>query len=246
MDLSENPIGTEGCASLSLALSNPHFALEELDLSRCSLGDAAVRALSSGLRVSRTLKRLNLRRNKITRSGGAALLSALASWKVGSLTELDLAWNRIAGWGDALISKLRLEDLDLSHNALHSGAAAPLPTPVVELVHPGLSALAEDEEGEAAPFHVIRAKVTVAPIETRLADAVAKNKSLFHLNLAYTNLSPLGVAAICKSLRDNARLLGPCDAMALLRLRPACGSAPTEAPPVAPLARAPGFSGHAR
>lgn len=105
--ISSNPIGPDGCRSLSKLCSVPRRGsiVSQLHMSQCSVGDEGARALSDAATSSGPLAGLSvldLSENSITVVGARALSDALVE-SLPDLIELKLAKNELTGEGVASI-----------------------------------------------------------------------------------------------------------------------------------------------
>lgn len=109
LDLSGNPqLGTPACEILAeTILGQDACVLRELDLSNCNVRSAGAKHLATGLMDNTSLKRLNLRRNKVGAGGAAALAAAFTerATKHGTvLDDVNLSWNMVGSAAPALLS----------------------------------------------------------------------------------------------------------------------------------------------
>ena len=136
LNLMDNNIETEGAESFGVVLKFNH-SLQEINLSRNSIGDRGVRLIAQGLVESddTTLKRLDISWNGIKDTGAGFLADMLRHNSV--LTHLNLKCNFICDGGmkdlaDSLKSDMALEELNLIGNQMRD------PLPFIEVVcrHP--------------------------------------------------------------------------------------------------------------
>mmetsp|Transcript_1835 Transcript_1835/g.3691 ORF Transcript_1835/g.3691 Transcript_1835/m.3691 type:complete len:670 (+) Transcript_1835:98-2107(+) len=93
-------LGDEGCTAIARAIAkNPHTALEELDLSRGSVGDKGAGGLGRMLRVDDKLRILKLQDNLVGDAGAVHLAGGLEGH--GMLEELHLRNNNVHDEGAA-------------------------------------------------------------------------------------------------------------------------------------------------
>jgi len=165
-----------------------------------SLGFSNISELAEALKSNRSLKKLDLRRNRFGPAGGVALAGAL---KVNiALTDLNLCGGSdltdIKELAEALKSNRSLSKLNLSYNKF--GAA-------------GGVALAGALKVNVALTNLVLFNCNLTDIK-ELAEALKSNRSLSKLDLSGNAFGPAGVAALAGALKVNVALtdlnLGRC------------------------------------
>ena len=74
LDISHNPIGDEGIATIARNLDNS--SISELHVGLCGITDTGAKSLAEGLINNHTIKSLDMRFNDITVDGAIAILEA--------------------------------------------------------------------------------------------------------------------------------------------------------------------------
>eukprot|EP00750_Incisomonas_marina_P013088 INCI17222.4.p1 GENE.INCI17222.4~~INCI17222.4.p1 ORF type:complete len:1153 (+),score=220.46 INCI17222.4:254-3712(+) len=161
LDLSGNPqLGTPACEILAeTMLSRDACVLRELDLSNCNVRSAGAKHLATGLMNNTSLKRLNLRRNKVGAGGAAALSAAFTerATKHGTiLDDVNLSWNMVGSAAPTLLSATCILCLDLSMNAL-GGDNGALVEPIGEALRFNTTLLHLDLCNCGLTVHMIKA-----------------------------------------------------------------------------------------
>ena len=72
LDISHNPIGDEGIATIATTLDNA--SISELDVRNCKITVTGAKSLATALKINHTLKSLTVLRNNITVDGAIAIL----------------------------------------------------------------------------------------------------------------------------------------------------------------------------
>ena len=119
LNLSSNPIGNRGCASISQLCAVPSFGsvISKLQLSGCSIEDKGIKTLSSAAKCNPCigLTALDLSNNSISHFGAEVLADLLhMSWP--DLVELNLAKNNIGSAGVVMIIQALLQRSDITND----------------------------------------------------------------------------------------------------------------------------------
>lgn len=179
-------------------------ALQTINLSHNALASSSVCALSDLLRGSKTLTALNLSHNELKDRDLHVLCEALQ--KNQTLTRLHLSENKFGIAGMVSIAKFleenaKIEEVYLSWNQIRGLGALK----IVEALkfHASLRALdlswnALDSNELLKPRSVVSA----------LADALANNKMLVHLDISNNHLDLEDCSLLAKQLESNQTLIG--------------------------------------
>ena len=131
LDLSHNPIGTNGAMALMHSKS-----LQEVDMGHCSIDSEGLGHLARASYENTTLKKLDLSYNPIGKKGAKALAKLMRNM---SLQEVTMCYCRIDSVGarhlaKALCENTTVRNLDLSGNHIGQGAVA-----LAEMLHTNTS-----------------------------------------------------------------------------------------------------------
>ncbi|XP_040109709.1 NACHT, LRR and PYD domains-containing protein 13 [Oryx dammah] len=189
-----NPLGDEGVRLLCSSLTWPECVLQRLELWCCRLGVPSCWHLSFALCRSRSLTRLNLRRNALG-DGGAKLLCAALGRADCTLQSLNLSHCSltVAGCRElayALKRNSHLKILDVGNNDVQDEGVrelcSVLKSPSCVLQTLGLE----------------KCSLTAACCRP-LSSVLGSSKSLENLNLLGNDLGPDGVSRLWKPLRKS-------------------------------------------
>ncbi|RLN14217.1 hypothetical protein BBJ28_00009355 [Nothophytophthora sp. Chile5] len=170
-------------------------ALTSLNLSHTHLRDSEVQQLCEALTPNQTVLRLHLSENRFGTPGMLAIARFLE--ENARIEELYLAWNQLRGAGalkivEALKFHASLRVCDLSWNALSSSGSCSAS---------GSGGGAVNSTGQE---RVLRPRAVVAA----LADSLANNKVLAHLDLSSNRLDLEDCTLLAKQLESNQTLVG--------------------------------------
>ncbi|RLN93597.1 hypothetical protein BBJ28_00015854 [Nothophytophthora sp. Chile5] len=170
-------------------------ALTSLNLSHTRLRDSEVQQLCEALTPNQTVLRLHLSENRFGTPGMLAIARFLE--ENARIEELYLAWNQLRGIGalkivEALKFHASLRVCDLSWNALSSSGSCSAS---------GSGGSAVNSTGQE---RVLRPRAVVAA----LADSLANNKVLAHLDLSSNRLDLEDCTLLAKQLESNQTLVG--------------------------------------
>ncbi|KAG1685903.1 hypothetical protein DVH05_007605 [Phytophthora capsici] len=191
LNLSHNALATASSRALTDLLRRSR-TLTSLNLSHTGLRDREVQQLCESLTPNQTVVRLHLSENHFGTPGMLAIARFLE--ENSRVEELYLAWNQLRGVGalkivEAFKFHASLRVCDLSWNALSSSG----PTSV--------SASGGIPNGSSG---VLRPRAVV----TALADSIANNKVLAHLDLSSNRLDLEDCTLLAKQLESNQTLIG--------------------------------------
>ena len=214
LDLSHNAIGARGVAPLvKRVLISGHFQVMYLNLGACALSNDGAKALSLGLAHRQAVRRLNLSDNNISATGAKDLIEALRTNP--NMEQLDLSWNNVGAAAVLAVAELpSLVDLNLSWNGLgYVQQPGQLDSPPSGSTSPVM------ESSTASPKPVRRRSEAVSPTKSprksptlglaaRIANALAQNKTLLHIDLGANNFKIADLQSLAEGLRQNQTLLG--------------------------------------
>jgi Ran GTPase-activating protein (RanGAP) involved in mRNA processing and transport len=188
LNLSYNPLGIQTTKALCLLLTHTKKLLT-LNLSHCQLKDPEIVLLSETLQKLHqpSLLRLFLNENHFSLQGVLGLAKFLEQNT--KIEEFYLSWNKIRGFGamklvEAIKFHPSLRALDLSWNSLDSNDP---PQP-----------LKNNTNHDHTPMTIV----------STLADAIANNKILSHLDLSNNRLNEKDCQILAKALEENQTLIG--------------------------------------
>ncbi|KAG7379683.1 TRAF3-interacting protein 1 [Phytophthora pseudosyringae] len=193
LNLSHNALATASSRALTELMRHSR-TLTSLNLSHTGLRDREVQQLCESLTPNQTVVRLHLSENRFGTPGMLAIARFLE--ENARVEELYLAWNQLRGVGalkivEALKFHASLRVCDLSWNALSS--------PV-----PSSASASGSTSTSSASGGVVRLRAVV----TALADALANNKVLAHLDLSSNRLDLEDCTLLAKQLENNHTLTG--------------------------------------
>ncbi|TYZ52884.1 hypothetical protein PybrP1_011629 [[Pythium] brassicae (nom. inval.)] len=205
LNLAHNRIGDRVAAQIiaRAARARP-LALQQLNLAHNSLSSASAAALAGLLRSSTSLTALNLSHTQLRDREVRALCEALQTNQ--TLTRLHLSENKFGAAGAVAVAKFleenaRIEEVYLAWNKLRGLGALR----VVEALKFHASLRVVDLSWNAlASNELLRPRAVVAA----LADALANNKVLLHLDLANNQLDLADCALLATHLESNQTLIG--------------------------------------
>ncbi|OWZ19901.1 Ran GTPase-activating protein 1 [Phytophthora megakarya] len=191
LNLSHNALATASSLAL-VELMRRSRTLTSLNLSHTGLRDREVLQLCESLTLSQTVVRLHLSENRFGMPGTLAIARYLE--ENARIEELYLAWNQLRGIGalkivEALKFHASLRVCDLSWNALSSSG-------------PNAASTIGSANNNSAV--VLRPRAVV----TALADSLANNKVLAHLDLSSNRLDLEDCVLLAKQLESNQTLIG--------------------------------------
>ncbi|KAF1786678.1 Leucine-rich repeat domain, L domain-like [Phytophthora cactorum] len=177
---------------------------QEVNLSSYRMGNAYAAAFGEGFSLLPGVESLNLSHNRIGDIVAARLITAAAAGMLAvarfleensRIEELYLAWNQLRGVGalkivEALKYHASLRVCDLSWNALSSSGPS--------------SASGTGNTVNNSSGGVLRPRAVV----TALADSLANNKVLAHLDLSSNRLDLEDCTLLAKQLENNQTLIG--------------------------------------
>ncbi|ETN03580.1 hypothetical protein PPTG_15565 [Phytophthora nicotianae INRA-310] len=192
LNLSHNALATASSRALT-ELMRRSRTLTSLNLSHTGIRDREVQQLCESLTVNQTIVRFHLSENRFGTPGMLAVARFLE--ENSRIEELYLAWNQLRGIGalkivEALKFHASLRVCDLSWNALSSSGPS--------------SASATANTVSNSSSGVLRPRAVV----TALADALANNKVLVHLDLSSNRLDLEDCTLLAKQLENNQTLIG--------------------------------------
>ena len=182
-----------------VALTGPirsHDMLTHISLRYANLNDLAISTLCEAIKVSNAIERLDLEGNQITSDGAKSIASVLSS--ISSLKILILKENKIGDEGTMHIANVlqqatsKLEQLDLTHNNIHSRGAIALSTALVFTTVLPEVMLDDNRIGNEGA--------------TALMQLCQKNATIFTLRLQNNNITQPGIFAIAEALKTNTSL----------------------------------------
>ncbi|GMF24386.1 unnamed protein product [Phytophthora lilii] len=191
LNLSHNALATASSRALSELLRRSR-TLTSLNLSHTGLRDREIQQLCESLTPNQTVVRLHLSENRFGTPGMLAVARFLE--ENARIEELYLAWNQLRGVGalkivEALKFHASLRVCDLSWNALSSS---------------GASSGSGSGSSSGSSGGVLRPRAVV----TALADSLANNKVLAHLDLSSNRLDLEDCTLLAKQLESNQTLIG--------------------------------------
>ncbi|RLN32553.1 hypothetical protein BBO99_00008849 [Phytophthora kernoviae] len=194
LNLSHNVLALSSSRALA-GLMRRSRTLTSLNLSHTRLGDREVQQLCEALTLNQTVVRLHLSENRFGTPGMLSIARFLE--ENARIEEVYLAWNQLRGVGalkivEALKFHASLRVCDLSWNALNSSG----PSSVAVGVNAAGSSGGQDR--------VLRPRAVV----TALADSIANNKVLAHLDLSSNRLDLDDCTLLAKQLESNQTLVG--------------------------------------
>ncbi|GMG17578.1 unnamed protein product [Phytophthora fragariaefolia] len=186
LNLSHNALAAASSRALS-ELMRRSRTLTALNLSHTGLRDREVQQLCESLTSNQAVVRLHLSENRFGTPGMLAIARFLE--ENARIEELYLAWNQLRGVGalkivEAFKFHASLRVCDLSWNALSSVS--------------GTNGTAGNSGGVLKPRAVV----------TALADSLANNKVLAHLDLSSDRLDFDDCTLLAKQLENNQTLIG--------------------------------------
>ncbi|KAI9982003.1 hypothetical protein PInf_009791 [Phytophthora infestans] len=192
LNLSHNALATASSRALS-ELMRRSRALTSLNLSHTGLRDRQVQQLCESLTMNQTVVRLHLSENRFGAPGMLAVARFLE--ENSRIEELYLAWNQLRGVGalrivEALKFHASLRVCDLSWNALSSSG-------------PNLAS----GTGNSA-IHSSGGVLQPRAVVAALADSLANNKVLAHLDLSSNRFDLEDCNLLAKQLEKNQTLIG--------------------------------------
>ncbi|KAG3049882.1 hypothetical protein PI125_g26518 [Phytophthora idaei] len=192
LNLSHNALATASSRALT-ELMRRSRTLTSLNLSHTGLRDREVQQLCESLTINQTVVRLHLCENRFGTPGMLAVARFLE--ENSRIEELYLAWNQLRGVGalkivEALKYHASLRVCDLSWNALSSSGPS--------------SASGTGNTVNNSSGGVLRPRAIV----TALADSLANNKVLAHLDLSSNRLDLEDCTLLAKQLENNQTLIG--------------------------------------
>ncbi|KAL4168705.1 hypothetical protein KRP22_012103 [Phytophthora ramorum] len=191
LNLSHNALAAASSRALA-ELMRRSRTLTSLNLSHTGLRDREVQQLCESLTPNQTVVRLHLSENRFGTPGMLAIARFLE--ENARIEELYLAWNQLRGVGalkivEALKFHASLRVCDLSWNALSSS---------------GPSSTSGNGSTTGTSSGVLRPRAVV----TALADSLANNKVLAHLDLSSNRLDLEDCTLLAKQLENNQTLIG--------------------------------------
>ncbi|KAE9347737.1 hypothetical protein PF008_g7688 [Phytophthora fragariae] len=191
LNLSHNALAAASSRALS-DLMRRSRTLTSLNLSHTGLRDREVQQLCESLTSSQTVVRLHLSENRFSAPGMLAIARFLE--ENARIEELYLAWNQLRGVGalkivEAIKFHASLRVCDLSWNALGSS---------------GPSSASVNNGATGTSGTVLKPRAVV----TALADSLANNKVLAHLDLSSNRLDFEDCTLLAKQLESNQTLVG--------------------------------------
>jgi Ran GTPase-activating protein (RanGAP) involved in mRNA processing and transport len=188
LNLSHNALATASSRALQELLRRSR-SLTSLNLSHTGLRDREVQQLCESLTLNQTVVRLHLSENRFGTPGTLAIARFLE--ENARIEELYLTWNQLRGVGalkivEALKFHASLRVCDLSWNAL--GSSGP-----------------SSASGAASSSSVV---LRPRAVVTALADSLANNKVLAHLDLSSNRLDLEDCTLLAKQLESNQTLVG--------------------------------------
>merc|ERR1719174_284982 len=183
-------MGTLGCRCLADdVIASKHHAILTLNLASNDIGDAGLKHLCAGFKRNKSLKRLNLNSNKITEVGGDMLAEAFTNTT--HLEELCIAWNNLDLAAAVILERVKsLQHLDISSNSL------------------GIQSVKDHEEGFNKSSMNSDGHGGSVALALRIAEALAKNNHLRHLDIRDNSFSEEAIGHIAEGLNANHTLLG--------------------------------------
>ncbi|KAL3660704.1 hypothetical protein V7S43_014107 [Phytophthora oleae] len=191
LNLSHNTLATASSRALT-ELMRRSRTLTSLNLSHTGLRDREVQQLCESLTPNQTVVRLHLSENRFGTPGMLAIARFLE--ENSRVEELYLAWNQLRGVGalkivEAVKFHASLRVCDLSWNALSSS---------------GPSSASVSGGTPSGSGGVLRPRAVV----TALADSIANNKVLAHLDLSSNRFDLEDCTLLAKQLESNQTLIG--------------------------------------
>eukprot|EP01112_Ceratiomyxa_fruticulosa_P011917 TRINITY_DN3279_c0_g2_i1.p1 TRINITY_DN3279_c0_g2~~TRINITY_DN3279_c0_g2_i1.p1 ORF type:complete len:824 (+),score=138.28 TRINITY_DN3279_c0_g2_i1:170-2641(+) len=220
IDLSNNPIDEKSCSVLQNYISNSAFALRQVILANCKLGNKILPTLSSRLALMSCLEVLNLASNEIPSieplckedfktlhtiilrqnklgDKGAPQIADFAT-KTPTLTSLDISYNKIGDSGIEVIARSLkphkgISHLDCSGNIFTTKGANAIANLLVYTK-------------SLKSIQICSGKLTHESASI-LAEAIKINETLTSLGLRDNTLGKVGASALAQSLKSNRTLL---------------------------------------